>query len=737
MDVSTTTPATPPGVQSQLIAGEKVMAVFETNVGPGFRFESGWLVLTNQRLLLLEPNAGGPLRSHPLAHVDDIAIADLNGLSAIELRHKTRLVDRLRFTSARAPLAEPLLVAWRELTRAGRGAEIPAEPVVPESEDEVPVGAATGALWRLVRFARPRAGLIALGIGLTVLTTLVGLIPPYLTIPLMDDVLIPAQFGPDPAKGQVARTASETLILVIWYLGGLTLAALATWALSWAQGVVLSRVGERISADLRNRTYAHLMTLSVEFFGGKRTGDLMSRISTDSDRICQFLSDSLVDFTTDFLLILFTAVVLFWIDPWLATASLLPFPLIAWLIVFARVRLTQGFLASGRAWGYMTSVLADTIPGVRVVKAFAQEHREVERFRDTNVKVVEANDRVNSVWTFFWPVVVLLNQLGTIVVWGFGAWRVVDGAITLGVLSAFLAYITRFYSRLESMSRIVNATQRAGASAKRVFEILDRVPAVPEPKQPVDPGRVAGKIEIRNIGFRYGNRQVMEDLSLVVQPGEMIGLVGHTGAGKSTLVNLICRFFDVNEGSILVDGTDIRSFPINAYRRQIGIVLQDPFLFYGTIAENIAYGRPEATREEIIAAARAARAHEFILRLPDAYDSIVGERGQTLSGGERQRVSIARALLVDPRILILDEATSAVDTETEREIQLALERLVEGRTTLAIAHRLSTLRKANRIVVLEQGRVAEIGSHEELLAREGHYARLHRAQVSSTSNIAW
>jgi ATP-binding cassette, subfamily B, bacterial len=737
MDVSLPTPVIPDRVQSQLTAAEKVVAVFETNVGPAFRFEAGWLVLTNQRLLVLDSSAGPSLRSHPLSTVDEIAIVDLNGLSAIELRCEGCLVDRLRFTSARAPLAEPLLVAWRELTRAGRGAEIPSEPAPPESEDEVPVGAATGALWRLVRFARPRAGLISLGIGLTVLTTLVGLIPPYLTIPLMDDVLIPAQFGPDLAKGQVARTASETMTLVMWYLGGLTLAAIVTWGLSWAQGVVLSRVGERISADLRNRTYGHLMTLSVEFFGGKRTGDLMSRISTDSDRICQFLSDSLVDFTTDFLLILFTAVVLFWIDPWLAAASLLPFPVIAWLILFARVRLTQGFLASGRAWGYMTSVLADTIPGVRVVKAFAQEHREVERFRDTNVKVVEANDRVNSVWTFFWPAVVLLNQLGTIVVWGFGAWRVIDGAITLGVLSAFVAYISRFYSRLESMSRIVNATQRAGASAKRVFEILDRVPAVPEPKQPINPGRVAGKIEVRNIGFRYGNRQVMEDLSLVVQPGEMIGLVGHTGAGKSTLVNLICRFFDVNEGAILVDGTDIRSFPINAYRRQIGIVLQDPFLFYGTIAENIAYGRPEATRDEVIAAARAARAHEFILRLPDAYDSIVGERGQTLSGGERQRVSIARALLVDPRILILDEATSAVDTETEREIQLALERLVEGRTTLAIAHRLSTLRKANRIVVLEQGRVVEIGSHEELLARDGHYARLHRAQVSSASNIAW
>ncbi len=242
---------------------------------------------------------------------------------------------------------------------------------------------------------------------------------------------------------------------------------------------------------------------------------------------------------------------------------------------------------------------------------------------------------------------------------------------------------------------------------------------MPEPSQPIPIGRAEGRIELKDIRFKYGTREVLHGLSLDVEPGEMIGLVGPSGAGKSTLINLICRFYDVSDGAILVDGHDIRSYAVSAYRRNIGIVLQDPFLFFGTIAENIAYGRPEATRAEVIQAARSANAHEFILRLPDGYDSLVGERGQSLSGGERQRISIARALLIDPRILILDEATSAVDTETEREIQAALETLIQGRTTLAIAHRLSTLRRANRLVVIEKGNIVEIGTHQELLERQG------------------
>jgi ATP-binding cassette subfamily B protein len=279
------------------------------------------------------------------------------------------------------------------------------------------------------------------------------------------------------------------------------------------------------------------------------------------------------------------------------------------------------------------------------------------------------------------------------------------------------------------MSRIVSVTQKSATAAKRIFDILDHVSSVPEPANPVHVGKVKGRIEVRDVGFRYGNREVNKGISLQIAPGEMIGLVGHSGSGKSTLVNLICRFYDVSEGAILVDGVDIRSYAIADFRQNIGLVLQEPFLFFGTIAENIAYGKPDATREEIIASARAAHAHEFILRLPQGYDSMVGERGQGLSGGERQRISIARALLIDPRILILDEATSSVDSETEKEIQKALENLVQGRTTIAIAHRLSTLHRADRLVVLDRGRVVEEGTHEVLMAQEGAYFNLYQAQA--------
>jgi ATP-binding cassette subfamily B protein len=284
------------------------------------------------------------------------------------------------------------------------------------------------------------------------------------------------------------------------------------------------------------------------------------------------------------------------------------------------------------------------------------------------------------------------------------------------------------------MSRIVAHTEKSASATKRIFDILDHVSSVPEPQQPVHLTQVQGRIELTGVGFRYGNREVNRNINLVIEPGQMVGLVGHSGSGKSTLVNLICRFYDVSEGSIRLDGVDIRSLPVSDYRRNIGLVLQEPFLFFGTIADNIAYGLPQASRQDIVAAARAAHAHEFILRLPQGYDSMVGERGQGLSGGERQRISIARALLINPRILILDEATASVDSETEKEIQKALDNLVQGRTTIAIAHRLSTLQRANRLVVMDRGQVVEEGPHDQLMALEGAYFNLYQAQARQAQN---
>jgi ATP-binding cassette subfamily B protein len=701
-------------VEPPLQAGEALVASLALDLDERLHFAAGTVVLTDRRLLA---RSGAPdWRSWPLEGLS-LRLADHAGIGCLEAHDERGLVARWRYTLQHNESAQALAKALDGLRR-GAGDEADDEPApLPTAAAEEPPPS-TWVLLRLGRFARPYRAQLLLGFVLTLAATAATLVPPYLTIPLMDDVLIPFQ------NGQRIDTGYVLLLL-----GGLLGSALLAWALGWARTWLLALVSERIAADLRTGAFEHLLTLSLDYFGAKRTGDLIARIGSETDRISVFLSLHALDFATDVLMIAMTAAILFSINPALAAVTLLPLPFIAWMIHVVRDKLRTGFEKIDRVWGDVTSVLADTIPGIRVVKAFAQERREADRFRTANKHNLDVNDRLNKTWSLFSPTVSLLTDIGLLVVWAFGIWLVAGGQITVGVLTAFIAYIGRFYTRLDSMSRIVSVTQKAAAGAKRIFDILDHRSNVPEPADPVPIKRLQGGLALRGVGFRYGPRAVIRGLDLQIAPGEMIGLVGHSGSGKSTLVNLICRFYDVTEGAIEVDGIDLRRFRVADYRRHVGLVLQEPFLFFGTIAENIAYGKPGATRDEIVAAARAAHAHDFILRLPHGYDSLVGERGQGLSGGERQRISIARALLIDPQILILDEATSSVDTETEGEIQKALDNLVQGRTTIAIAHRLSTLRRADRLVVMDRGRVVEVGRHDELIARQGAYWRLYEAQA--------
>lgn len=496
-------------------------------------------------------------------------------------------------------------------------------------------------------------------------------------------------------------------------------------------------IAQHIAFDLRNRLYDHIQRQPFTYHDHNSTGQLISRCIEDVRSTNEFTGTGIVELTSILLLIVGITILLFVSNARLAAIALIPMlPLLLMTISFGR-KIGGMFLKIDQALGELSSRLQENVAGVQVVRAFAREPYEMDRFAQANQKLYVARVRTLTQFASLFPTTQLLVTLGTILILWFGGQMVLRGELTIGELVAFNAYLLLMAQPAQQLTWTVNMAGEASAGLERIFEILNRKPEIDTPTEATVLPTLKGQVEFRDVCFRYEGENVtaLSDIHLTVEPNQVIALIGPTGSGKTSLINLIPRFYDVAEGVLLVDGHDVREVDLVSLRRQIGIVLQTSLLFSESVAENIAFGRPKATDEEIIAAAKAAQAHDFIMRLPDGYSTIVGERGMTLSGGQRQRVAIARALLMDPRILILDDSTSSVDTETEHLIQQALDRLMAGRTTFVIAHRMSTIRRADLILVMDQGRIIERGKHDELLAMNGLYREIYELQLSKQKEI--
>ena len=714
---------------------------FETDINAAGVFGREWLVVEDEQVYVFSPNGG--TRAHlrhsiPLIKIQEAKTETFIGNGQLNVRTDEETVPLVRFSQAH--IGEANMVA-RQLNALAKGETPKTESVeekrkncpkcgrvLPEDSEVCPACINKRAVMlRLFQFLAPYKPQMWASIILLILSSAADLAPPFIGGRIIDTLIT----HPDPITKMpvpiVPAIAMHSLFVLV---GILAISKVFVAGVTYGQRRLNPWLGGRITMDIRMRLYHKFNQLSLAYYDKRSTGSMMSRVTNDADNLWDFIAEGLPWLVSNTLTLFGIGFVLFHLNWQLALLTLTPGPLIFLLTRWFMPRARTKWHSVWHRISKMYSSLNSTLTGMRVVKAFAQEGREVDNFQNRNTSVFLASYAANSFWAVYWPILGLLMSLGLYIIYLFGGYKVATGAMTAGTLTMFIGYLGQFYAPFQNFSRVVDWSTRSMTAAERVFEILDTEPDIRDAEKAVPMPTIKGAIEFKDVSFTYDKaKRVLEDFSLKVEPGEMIGLVGHSGAGKSTIINLLSRFYDVTEGSILIDGVNIKEIQREDFRGQLGIVLQEPFLFPGTILSNIAYAKPTATVDEVMRAAKAANCHEFIMKFPDGYDTQVGERGQRLSGGERQRISIARAILHDPRILILDEATASVDTETEKQIQEAITRLVKNRTTFAIAHRLSTLRNASRLVVMKDGKMAETGTHEELMEQDGVYANLVKIQT--------